>query len=52
MSVSTARTLALSAIGIILAALLAMLALLRPILALVAPRRRDESARILARYEA
>jgi signal peptidase I len=49
-SVSAARKLALCAIGIILAALLAMLALLRPILALTAPRRRDGSARILARY--
>ncbi len=50
MPVSTARTLALSAIGVILAALLAILALLRPILAFVAPRRRDESASIRARY--
>ncbi len=50
MSVSTARTLALSAIGVILAALLAALALIRPILALMAPQRRDEAASILARY--
>ncbi len=50
MSVSTARTLALSAIGVILAALLAALALIRPMLALMAPRRRDEAASILARY--
>jgi hypothetical protein len=49
MSVSTARTLALSAIGIILAALLAILALLQPLLALVRPRR-EESASIQARY--
>ncbi len=50
MSVSTARTLALSAIGVILAALLAALALIQPILALMAPRRRDEAASIRARY--
>jgi signal peptidase I len=49
-SVSAARTLALSAIGIILAALLAMLALIRPILTLIAPRHADETATILARY--
>ncbi|MGA2455244.1 MAG: signal peptidase I [Solirubrobacteraceae bacterium] len=49
-SVSTARTLALSAIGVILTALLAALALIQPILALIAPRRRDEKASILARY--
>ncbi len=49
-SVSTARTLALCAIGVILAALLAALALIQPILALMAPRRRDESASIRARY--
>lgn len=48
--VSTARTLALGAIGVILAALLAALALIRPVLALMAPRRRDEAATIRARY--
>jgi signal peptidase I len=48
-SVSTARMLALSAIGVILAAVLAILALIRPLLALIAPRR-DEAASILARY--
>jgi signal peptidase I len=48
-SVSTARTLALSAIGVILAAVLAILALIRPLLALITPRR-DEAASILARY--
>jgi signal peptidase I len=49
-SVETARTLALSAIAIIVGALLAILALIRPILAFMAPRRRDESAAILAHY--
>jgi signal peptidase I len=49
MSVSTARTVALSAIGIILAATLALLALIQPLLALFTPRR-DEAASILARY--
>ena len=49
-SVATARTIALGAIAIIVCALLAILALLGPILALIAPRRRDESAAILARY--
>jgi signal peptidase I len=50
LSVSAARTLALSAVGIILAAMLAALALIRPILALMASRRRDEATSILARY--
>jgi signal peptidase I len=48
-SVSTARTLALSAIGVILAVVLAALALIGPLIALIAPRR-DEAASILARY--
>jgi signal peptidase I len=50
MSVATARTIALVAIVILVGALLAILALLQPILASVAPRRRDESASIRARY--
>jgi signal peptidase I len=50
LSVATARTIALVAIGIITCALLAILALLQPILAFLAPRRRDESASIRARY--
>ena len=50
LSVATARTIALGAIAILVGALLAILALLRPILAFVAPRRRDESATIRARY--
>jgi signal peptidase I len=49
MSVSTARAVALSAIGIILAATLALLALIQPLLALFTPHR-DEAASILARY--
>jgi signal peptidase I len=49
MPVSTARAVALSAIGIILAATLALLALIRPLLALFAPRR-DEVTSIRARY--
>jgi signal peptidase I len=49
-AVSTARRLTLIAIGIILAALLGALALMRPILAFLAPRRREESASIRARY--
>ena len=50
LSVATARTIALDAIAILIGALLAILALLRPILAFAAPRRRDESAAIRARY--
>jgi hypothetical protein len=50
MSVATARTIALVAILTLIGALLAILALLQPILASVAPRRRDESASIRARY--
>ncbi len=50
MSVATARTVALAAIAVLVCALLAILALLRPILAFLAPRRRDESASIRARY--
>ena len=49
-TVSAARTLALIAIGIILAALLGALALMRPILAFLAPRRREQPASIHARY--
>ncbi len=49
MSVSTARTVALIAIGMILAATLALLALIKPLLALITPRR-DEAASIRARY--
>jgi signal peptidase I len=49
-SVATARTIALGAIAILTCALLAILALLRPILALVQPRGRDEVARIRSRY--
>ncbi len=50
LSVATARTIALAAIGVLVGALLAILALLQPILALVRPQRRDETASIRARY--
>jgi signal peptidase I len=50
MSVATARTIALVAIAFLVCALLAILALMKPILAFIAPRRRDESASIRARY--
>jgi signal peptidase I len=49
-AVSTARTLTLVAIAVILAALLGALALIRPMLAFLAPRRREQSASIHARY--
>ncbi len=50
LSVATARTIALSAIAILVCALLATLALIQPILAFVRQRRRYEPAAILARY--
>ncbi len=49
-SVATARTVARDAILVIVCGLLAILACLRPVLALVARRPRDESASIRARY--
>jgi signal peptidase I len=49
-SVAAARTLARDAIAIIVCALLVILACLRPILALVRSRPREESASIRARY--
>jgi signal peptidase I len=49
-SVATARTIATVGIAIVVVALLAILALWRALLALVAPRPRDESATIQARY--
>jgi hypothetical protein len=50
LSVSSARTIALAAIAILTCALLAILFFIRPLLAIARPRRRDESASIMARY--
>jgi signal peptidase I len=50
LSVATARTVARDAILIVLCVLLAALACLRPVLALLARRPREESASIRARY--
>ena len=50
LSVASARTVARNAIAVIVCVLLAILACLRPLLALVRSRPRDESATIRARY--